>query len=791
MTALVSFERVFEVLDLRRSVAEKPDAVDAARTAGGRRGRRVLFGYPSADEVSLASLEDNAPGPSPADTRCSTTSRSRPSREHGRPGRAVGRGQDDDHRPGRPALRPDARAPPRQRHRPARRHAAAPCEDRVGVVTQEAHLFHDTIRANLLYASPTPTTAEWAALGPPRSRPLVDPARGPRHVVGDRGTGSPAARSSAWPSPGSCSRPRPRRPRRGDRPPRQRDRGAVQRALDAALADRTVPGDRPPALHRPPCRPDPRGRRRPRSSKRGTHAELLPRAASTPTSTAPSSPGRAASPRRHRRTARPRRGFGSTTSEHLLMTTAARLEEAVPAGKRVVETASSQAGKTTFMLDVSECWATDGTVRRPQRAGVPLAGVRQDSSGPAAIDGIAQQRVEVAAGSARRPRHRPSPSTFEALERSGGLLNRGALGVLQPLLLRLHRLPPPRSTVRRRRGWPRTRTSIHLDELASLRPDRRSSIAVAAGLGLGALGAAAARAPAHRLRAGRRRPGPSPGSAANLRTPNERLSTLTSTFSTRLLAETRDLAVHVRGPGRAGRARRGRGRRRRAGGAHPRAWTRLPDHAGAADRPARAGVADRPGAASSALHEASVSRGVRGNEHDTREVITEIAALRAERAALLGFADHAVVRRGRPARRAPSRRWTRCSGGPRRARPCANARDEAVELEAALHADGHEGPLRAVGLGVLRRAGAQGARFEVDDSRAAALLRAGPRPARRRLPRRRPQLYGITFDRAARPARLPPGRARSSTVNDDDGTPARPVRAATGTPATPSVAARG
>ena len=42
------------------------------------------------------------------------------------------------------------------------------------------------------------------------------------------------------------------------------------------------------------------------------------------------------------------------------------------------------------------------------------------------------------------------------------------------------------------------------------------------------------------------------------------------------------------------------------------------------------------------LHEAATSRGARGNEHDTRELVAEISALRAERAALLGFDDHAA-----------------------------------------------------------------------------------------------------------------------------------------------------
>ena len=60
MTALVSFERVFEVLDLEPMVAEKPDAVALPPGAATRRARRRAFPYPTAEQVSLASLESVA-----------------------------------------------------------------------------------------------------------------------------------------------------------------------------------------------------------------------------------------------------------------------------------------------------------------------------------------------------------------------------------------------------------------------------------------------------------------------------------------------------------------------------------------------------------------------------------------------------------------------------------------------------------------------------------------------------------------------------------------------------------
>ena len=57
MTALVSFERVFEVLDLPSLIEEKPDAVALPRSAARLEFDHVGFGYPRADEISLASLE--------------------------------------------------------------------------------------------------------------------------------------------------------------------------------------------------------------------------------------------------------------------------------------------------------------------------------------------------------------------------------------------------------------------------------------------------------------------------------------------------------------------------------------------------------------------------------------------------------------------------------------------------------------------------------------------------------------------------------------------------------------
>ena len=62
-------------------------------------------------------------------------------------------------------------------------------EDAVGYVTQDAHMFHDTIRGNLVYASPSATEAQlWAALRAAQIAPLVESLPdGLDTVVGDRG----------------------------------------------------------------------------------------------------------------------------------------------------------------------------------------------------------------------------------------------------------------------------------------------------------------------------------------------------------------------------------------------------------------------------------------------------------------------------------------------------------------------------------------------------------------------------------------------------------------------------
>ncbi|MBB3044659.1 ABC transporter ATP-binding protein [Nocardioides soli] len=189
MTALVSFERVFEVLDLPSLVQERPDAVVLPPSAGRLEFDRVAFGYPSADAVSLASLEVVAR----TDSRDSGQVLSDISFTAA-PGEMValvgpsGAGKSTiTHLVAR--LYDVDRGAVRVGGHDVRDVTLDSLEDAVGYVTQDAHMFHDTIRANLLYARPAATDPEiWDALDAAQVATLVRALPdGLDTVVGDRG----------------------------------------------------------------------------------------------------------------------------------------------------------------------------------------------------------------------------------------------------------------------------------------------------------------------------------------------------------------------------------------------------------------------------------------------------------------------------------------------------------------------------------------------------------------------------------------------------------------------------
>jgi ABC-type multidrug transport system fused ATPase/permease subunit len=189
MTALVSFQRVFEVLDLPPLITERPDAKTLPPGGVSIEFDDVHFAYPSADQVSLASLEEVAV----------LDSRGGEEVLHGitfraEPGQLValvgpsGAGKSTIASL-LPRLYDVTSGAVRLAGMDVRDLTFDTIKDTVGVVTQDGHLFHDTIAANLRYARPDATDEElWQALRRARLEPLV---RGLpdqlETVVGERG----------------------------------------------------------------------------------------------------------------------------------------------------------------------------------------------------------------------------------------------------------------------------------------------------------------------------------------------------------------------------------------------------------------------------------------------------------------------------------------------------------------------------------------------------------------------------------------------------------------------------
>lgn len=189
MTALVSFERVFEVLDLEPMVAEPEHPV--ALPAGGVSVEfsDVRFAYPSADRVSLASLEDVAT----LDTRGGVEVLHGISfrAEAGQLVALVGSSGAGKSTTASlvPRLYDVDEGSVRLAGVDVRSLSFDTLRATVGVVTQDGHLFHDSIRANLAYARPQATDDElWDALRRSRLADLVESLPdGLGTVVGERG----------------------------------------------------------------------------------------------------------------------------------------------------------------------------------------------------------------------------------------------------------------------------------------------------------------------------------------------------------------------------------------------------------------------------------------------------------------------------------------------------------------------------------------------------------------------------------------------------------------------------
>ena len=180
-SALVSFERVFEILDLANPIVDAPDATELENVKGGIRFDGVHFTYPSADESTLASLEDGAarrtpnrgPGKniSAGITPVTQGPSYAPTQE-----REVLHGIDLDIEPGQlvaivgpsgagkstllnlvPRLYDVTGGAISIDGHDIREVTQESLRNAIGVVNQDPHMFHDTVGANLRYANPDAT----------------------------------------------------------------------------------------------------------------------------------------------------------------------------------------------------------------------------------------------------------------------------------------------------------------------------------------------------------------------------------------------------------------------------------------------------------------------------------------------------------------------------------------------------------------------------------------------------------------------------------------------------------
>jgi ABC-type multidrug transport system fused ATPase/permease subunit len=189
MSALVSFERVFEVLDLTPLIVDKPDARPVPTGPVSLRFDNVRFGYPSADKVSLASLEEVAG----LETRAGVEvihdiSFTVPAGKMVALVGSSGAGKSTiaqlatrlyDVDSGRISVGGVD----------VRDLRSADLHRTVGLVTQDGHLFHDTVANNLLLANPRATEQDlWDALRRARLDTLIESLPDGLHtVVGERG----------------------------------------------------------------------------------------------------------------------------------------------------------------------------------------------------------------------------------------------------------------------------------------------------------------------------------------------------------------------------------------------------------------------------------------------------------------------------------------------------------------------------------------------------------------------------------------------------------------------------
>ena len=212
-SALVSFERVFEILDMVNPIEDAPNAVPLSNVSGRIRFDGVTFTYPSADESTIASLDEGAGrrtpnrGPGKHMSAGITPVLESPSQGAGEE-REVLKGIDLDIEPGQlvaivgpsgagkstllnlvPRLYDIDQGSIEIDGHDVRSVTQDSLRRAIGVVNQDPHMFHDTVGANLRYANPDATDEQLVeATKAARIFQVIDDLpEGFDTVVGERG----------------------------------------------------------------------------------------------------------------------------------------------------------------------------------------------------------------------------------------------------------------------------------------------------------------------------------------------------------------------------------------------------------------------------------------------------------------------------------------------------------------------------------------------------------------------------------------------------------------------------
>jgi peptidyl-dipeptidase Dcp len=411
----------------------------------------------------------------------------------------------------------------------------------------------------------------------------------------------------------------------------------------------------------------------------------------------------------------------------------------------------------TTTLDADNPFAAPSTLPY----GLPdFARIREEHYRPALLAGMAEQRAEVEAIAAS---DEPATvaNTLEALERSGRLLHRAATVFFNqsssdstPALEALEEEVAPLLAAHE--------DAIYLDRRLFARVEALRAAAEAGDLDLEPDTAWLL----HRQHTAFVRAGVRLDDAAQdrLRELNAEITRLETVFGRLLLAETNASAVLVTdaaeldGLADDARAAAAEAATRRG---HEGAW--LIDLILPTQQPALASLTDR--GVRERIHTASVRRGGRGTEHDTRATLLALARLRAERAQLLGYAHHAAYIAADATAKTPEA--VADILGRLAPAAVANARAEAADLEAALRRDVPGATLEAWDWAYYAEQ-VRKERRSLDDSLLRPYLELD-RVLREGVFRAAGELYGLSFAERTDLAGYHPD-ARVFEVSDADGT---------------------